>query len=284
MTQIEARKLIIKALYEDDWLYNKLVLKGGNALAMIYGIGNRTSLDLDFSIQDDFPDLKEAETRIKDSLLRIFKKHGITVFDFSFTRKPRISKEDWWGGYRAEFKLISEDRARELEYNIEHLRRQAYPVDPGSQKRKYTIEISKFEYIEGCQIAKYGGNDILVYSPLLLAVEKLRALLQQHPGYSLISANVKRSRSRDLYDIWIICDYFAIDLSTHFEVVKAVFEVKKVSLDLLGDLESVKALHESSWADVELSVVGEIKDFEFYFSYVNNIAKKLYTQWKENSP
>ena len=284
MTQIEARKLILKALYQDDWLYNQLVLKAGNALAMIYGIGSRTTLDLDFSIQGAFSDLKKVENRIKDSLLRTFKEQKIVVFDFSFTAKPKVSKENWWGGYRAEFKLISENLAKELEYNIEHLRRQSFPIDPGSQKRKYTIEISKFEYIEGYQIAKYEGMDILVYSPLLLAVEKLRALLQQHPGYTQISAGTKRSRARDLYDIWIICDYFAIDLSAHLEVVRAVFDAKKVNMDLLWELESVKALHEGSWADVELSVSGEIENFEFYFDYVNNFAKKLHAQWKENSP
>ena len=57
MTQIEARKLILKALYQDDWLYSQLVLKGGNALAMIYRVGTRTTLDLDFSIRDDFSNL-----------------------------------------------------------------------------------------------------------------------------------------------------------------------------------------------------------------------------------
>ncbi|MCZ2147286.1 MAG: nucleotidyl transferase AbiEii/AbiGii toxin family protein [Bryobacterales bacterium] len=34
-----------------------LVLKGGNALNLVYGLTTRTSLDLDFSMSADFDDL-----------------------------------------------------------------------------------------------------------------------------------------------------------------------------------------------------------------------------------
>ena len=108
--------------------------------------------------------------------------------------------------------------------------------------------------------------------------------MQQHPDYSQISADVKRSRSRDFYDIWAICEHFAINLGAHLEVVQAVFDAKKVNMNLLRDLESVKALHYASWSDVEISVVGEIEDFNFYFEFVNNFAKELYSKWKIDSP
>lgn len=284
MTHIENRKLILHALYSDNWLYNQLILKGGNALSMIYKIGKRTSLDLDFSIQNDFTDIKEVSKRIEKVLFKTFSKHRIYLFDFSFYPKPKKTTNYWWGGYCAEFKLISKDLAEKLEYKIDYLRRQSFQVDPGSQKIKYSIEISKFEYIDGFNTKEFEGMRILVYSPLLLAAEKLRALLQQHSSYSQITANVKRSRSRDLYDIWVICEYFAINLGAHLEVVQAVFNAKRVDMKLLNDLDSVKDLHYASWSDVELSVAEEIEDFNFYFEYVNNFAKKLYTKWKINSP
>ena len=281
---LELRKIILKALYSDDWLYNQLVLKGGNALAMIYGVGMRTSLDLDFSIRNDFSDLEEVSKRIQNVLTLSFIEYGIRVFDFNFYAKPKKASESWWGGYRAEFKLITEDSAETLDNDIGSLRRQSLVVDAGSQKRKYSIEISKFEYIEGAQVANYEGTDVFVYTPVLLAVEKLRALLQQHHRYSLISNEVKRSRGRDLYDIWALCDYFVIDLAAHFEVVKAVFEVKKVPMSLLSRLYDVKTLHQQSWADVELSVADKIEDYEFYFKYVNQAALKLYSQWEKYLP
>ncbi len=278
------RKLILEALYEDDWLYSQLIFKGGNALSMIYKVGMRTSLDLDFSIKNDFPNLNKVSKIIYKALIKKFRKNNIYLFDYSFNAKPKETNNSWWGGYRVEFKLIHEVVAKKLDYDVERLRRQAINVDPGSQKRKYTIEISKYEYIDGFEEKDYNGITILVYSPLLLAIEKLRAILQQHPDYKPISNRLKRSRSRDFYDIWALCDYFSINLAAHLEDVKAVFSAKKVDLELLKDLKSVRNLHFASWSDVELSLASDIEEFDFYFTYVNDFAIKLYSKWKINSP
>ena len=53
------RKIAIVALFADDFLFERLVLKGGNALGLALGMSSRTSLDLDFSIENDFDDLKD---------------------------------------------------------------------------------------------------------------------------------------------------------------------------------------------------------------------------------
>jgi hypothetical protein len=42
------RRIAITALFSDDVLFDKVVLKGGNALNLALGISDRTSLDLDF--------------------------------------------------------------------------------------------------------------------------------------------------------------------------------------------------------------------------------------------
>ena len=60
----EIRRLIITALFADDTLSEQLVLKGGNALTIVHKIGDRTSLDLDFSMAEDFSDLDAAKQRI----------------------------------------------------------------------------------------------------------------------------------------------------------------------------------------------------------------------------
>ena len=46
----EIRKLTITALCSDDVLFDQLVLKGGNAISLVYGISPRDSLDVDFSL------------------------------------------------------------------------------------------------------------------------------------------------------------------------------------------------------------------------------------------
>jgi len=50
----DIRKLTITALFGDDFLFDQLVLKGGNAMNLVLGISPRVSLDLDFSMASDF--------------------------------------------------------------------------------------------------------------------------------------------------------------------------------------------------------------------------------------
>ncbi|MBN1698719.1 MAG: nucleotidyl transferase AbiEii/AbiGii toxin family protein [Spirochaetales bacterium] len=284
MNHDDIKKLILKAIYSNEELYDQLVLKGGNALSLVYNVGNRNSLDLDFSIENDFDDMKKVASYILGALTSSFEKYGIIIFDFNFTRKPQKTHVDWWGGYRAEFKLITKSLALNLDNKIDRMRRQSMLVDIGSQRRRYTIEISKYEYIDEKSKKKIDEVEIYVYSPLLLAVEKLRALFQQHPDYPHISENTKRSRGRDLYDIWAICDYFSIKLEMYLSTVEEVFKAKKVDLSLLNKLEDVKELHRASWEDVGSSVAGDIRPYEYYFEFVNASALHLYAKWVKDTP
>ena len=55
-------------------------------------------------------------------------------------------------------------------------------------------------------------------------------------------------------------------------------------MSLLNDLESVKSLHRETWADVENSVENDLESYDYYFDYVEIIAKNLYSRWVKNSP
>ena len=262
----------------------ELVLKGGNALALAYGVGGRTSLDLDFSIETDFTDLPDTSIRMERSLARTFEGVGILLFDFRLEPRPKMNESDWWGGYSAEFKLIPQKLAEELSLSTDEMRRQALTIDPGSQRRKYSVEISKHEFCGDKRVQRIDDFGVCVYSPLLLAAEKLRALLQQHPDYPQIDSRMKRSRGRDLYDISVISDFFSIRLEMHLSTVQSVFDAKRVNLDLLGRLSELRALHIASWPDVELSVTGPLESFDFYFDFVVSAAKKLHAQWIKDAP
>ena len=56
----EIRRTAITALFSDDMLLDRLVLKGGNALSLVYELTSRTSLDLDFSMANAFDDFADA--------------------------------------------------------------------------------------------------------------------------------------------------------------------------------------------------------------------------------
>jgi hypothetical protein len=284
MTQEQIRVLILKSLFSDEWLFNHLVMKGGNALALVYHVGGRSSLDLDFSIEDDFEDCARVSSRMASALSSTLEGAGVRVFDFRMEPKPNPSETRTWGGYIAEFKLIPLSLASKLDFRMDDMRRQALSVAPGSQRRRYTIEISKYEYVGDKVVRNVEGVDVCVYSPVLLAAEKLRALLQQHPEYRQIGDSLKRSRARDLYDIWTISDFFAIKLDRHLPTVNAVFAAKGVDLNLLGRLSELRALHMASWSDVELSVSRALEDFDFYFNFVVEVANSLHAQWMKDMP
>jgi predicted nucleotidyltransferase component of viral defense system len=281
----KVRGRILAAVCGDEWLFDRLVLKGGNALALIYRIAKRVSLDLDFSIEGDFADMGEAESRLRNALMKEFEPWGLHLFGFRFEAKPSTSTEHWWGGYRCTFKLIPGEVAEQLAFDANDMSRQALVTDAVSQRRKFTLDISKYEFVKS-ETRPLGdrGERIKVYTPVLLAAEKLRALLQQHPAYTMIPNATKRSRGRDLYDIWVISDAFALDLGSHYESVHAVFKAKRVDMDLLSKLDEVRDLHEASWSDVEASVGGEIEPFGFYFSFVREVAHRLHALWVIDSP
>jgi hypothetical protein len=100
----EIRKIAMLAMVSDDALMERLVLKGGNALDLVYRISPRASLDLDFSIEDDFDpeELDALAGRVEQLLISAFRPNGFSVFDFQFSRRPPIDPEGmprFWGGY-----------------------------------------------------------------------------------------------------------------------------------------------------------------------------------------
>src|ERR1051325_7069350 len=76
------------AVFSDDVLMEYLVLKGGNAIDIVFQLGHRASLDLDFSISGDFPAATEIRDRLRNSLTKTFEGLGYLIFDINFYEKP----------------------------------------------------------------------------------------------------------------------------------------------------------------------------------------------------
>jgi hypothetical protein len=90
----EIRRIAITAIFSDDVLFEHVVLKGGNALSIALGLSNRTSLDLDFSIENDFENLDDIRSRVRKALEKRFLAAGFVVLDFKFEAKPSIVPGD----------------------------------------------------------------------------------------------------------------------------------------------------------------------------------------------
>ena len=102
------RSLIIKALFLNDFLADKLTLKGGSALDLVYNLTGRSSLDIDVALAEDFSssDLFEIEGTLLKTLNDLFNEENYTVFDLTFTKRPKIESNPRWGGYLVEFKIM----------------------------------------------------------------------------------------------------------------------------------------------------------------------------------
>ena len=276
----EIRTLTITALFSDDELYEQIVLKGGNAISLVYGYGSRGSLDLDFSIERDFPELDDTRARIFNALRQRFSSAGLVVFDEQFTPKPPASREDRWGGYELTFKLIEAARYAEMQADQDALRRHAMVVAP-DQQRVFRVQVSKFEYCTGKRETELEAYSIYVYTPAMIVIEKLRAICQQMPDYVL--RRRPQPRARDFYDIHAVITSARIRLADpeNLELARQIFLAKEVPVRLISKIPGHREFHRPDWPSVVASVATPLAEFDFYFDFVVAESALLQPLWVE---
>lgn len=262
----DIRRLVIVAVFADPVLFERLVVKGGNALRLVHRIGLRTSLDVDFSTPGD---LDEPDTR--DRMLRTlsdrFDSAGFEVFDFSLEPRPLLPVDPAMAGYEAVFKVIEKPKARAFGADRERMRREAATVGP-QQRRSFTIQISTHEFCGGAEELDLDDFVVRAYSPAMIAVEKYRAICQQHPSYILRAHPT--ARARDFFDIHSIVRGRSIDLGSEASrrLFQAVFAAKRVPFALLRAIGEQREFHRADWPSVQQSVAGPLESFDFYFDFV----------------
>lgn len=272
----EIRRLVIIAMFSDDILYERLVLKGGNAISLVYGIGKRSSLDIDFSIEGEFSDVDEIGARIQKALNDRFGQAGLVIFDYRFAPRPAVTGESSpsWGGYRAEFKLIPRTLYNKITGELETVRRNALVTGP-AQQRTFTIDISKNEFCQPKTKIEVASYTVHVYTPAMIAVEKLRAICQQMPEYPLRVR--KAPRARDFYDITLLLEQAGVDFASAEinELIGPVFAAKEVDIQLITKIAEYREFHQQDWQSVQDSVAGDIRAFEYYFDNVLRQTRKI---------
>jgi predicted nucleotidyltransferase component of viral defense system len=267
-------------MFSDDSLMERLVLKGGNALTFIYGIGSRASLDVDFSIEGDFEDFEDTRERIFRSLRSHFGLAGFMVFDELFERRPIIERKGntKWGGYVAEFKLIENAKFEVMHADLDAIRRNAVVTGP-LQKRTFRVELSKYEFCEGKAEHELDDYTIYVYTTDMIAIEKLRAICQQLPEYEG-RAN-KTARARDFYDIYALVTQAGVNLASgeNLELTKHIFAAKDVPLELLAKIKDSSEQHRPDWPSVRAAVAGPVLEYKDYFDFVVDRVESMKTLW-----
>lgn len=273
------KKAAIFAIASDEYLMNKLVLKGGTCIELAYELSHRASKDIDFSIEDEFT-LEELES-LKDRILSAFQvefgKIGYHVFDLKIENRPlRLPDNIKMSGYELIFKYISLDLYKKMKGDL-----------PAMQRRcpKFSIDISKFEYVKGKELKEFDGHKLYIYSPELIVCEKLRAICQKMKEYRTQPNCIDEPRARDFYDIYNICiNIQKINFKNpdSRETIKQVFKAKDVDLNLLIKIKEKRAIHEADFKNVMLTDVKNKRlpeMFDFYFEYVLDLIKDLEEFW-----
>lgn len=278
------KKTTIISLFSDDDLLDLLVLKGGNAMDIVHKVSSRASVDIDLSVDKGF-DYATVWPKVETALRKGFAEKGYQAFDIKMTIKPGKMPDElasFWGGYLVEFKLISLARATEIENHQETMRREAIMLGQGT---RFTIDISRHEYIDDKQHHKLDGYTIYVYSPAMIVCEKLRAICQQMETYAEIiqRKGLGNQRARDFIDIEVLVKKFNIDLGSASarHLVEQMFTIKRVPLTLLGQIPETRQFHALGYPEVRATMKPgiEVHPFDYYFDFVAEHLQKLKPLW-----
>lgn len=291
ITLDQIKRLGIAAMFSDDELMDQLVLKGGNAMAIIHKLTSRESVDLDFSMRDDFRDGTAAvQRRIEAALQRTFRTAGYEPFDFKMEDRPASVSPDlvgFWGGYAFEFKLVPSAQHAQQKDDLARMQRSALSI---GRARRFIIEISRFEYVDDKEEDEVEGHRIYVYSPLMIACEKLRAICQQMNEYSPV---VRRSRppaerARDFLDIHTLVKQRQLNLlePKALYITRQMFDLKHVELDWLGNINNYREFHRQGFQAVQATVSRDfdLQGFDFYVDFVVKLANEVLTEIRAAAP
>ncbi|KQC31861.1 hypothetical protein AAU57_14710 [Nonlabens sp. YIK11] len=270
------KMLTIRALMNDRKLMYGLALKGGNALQLVYDITDRASMDIDYSMKGDFTEEEFLKLQLKIEVLLNdeFNKEGLIAFDAIFIEKPKSSTVLEWKGYNLKFKITTNDLW--FEDDLDKTRRNAIKI--AGQSTKFSVDISSYEYIDNAIKVEREGVVMLVYTPEMIVIEKLRALCQSIPEYKNIVATASpKGRARDFYDIWNIHGQHGFDISAekNTQIIKEVFAAKRVPLEFLKLIPEYKDLQKENWPSVADTLSSDDKGFDFYYDYTLRLIKQI---------
>jgi predicted nucleotidyltransferase component of viral defense system len=278
---MQVKRQAIMAMFSDDELMDRLVLKGGNLLDLVYGISARSSVDIDLSVDGDLGEPDALEIRLAKTLRTTFHEIGYEAFDVDLREVPtNLSPDmkDFWGGYRVAFKIIERAMFEQYESDLEKIRRNAASIGKRGST-KFAIDISKHEYCALKRPYELEHLTIYVYTPVMLICEKLRAICQQMPEYTITVGNHPSARARDFVDIFIVATQYGVDFGTDevSRVLPRVFAAKRVPVRLLRKIPEYREYHRPDYQAVKATMKPgyDLHDFDYYFDFVVANAARL---------
>lgn len=272
------------AIYGDDFFTEKIFLKGGQALRFSENILDRLSTDADFSSKGGLIGyISEAFfQRLENVLKEEFFKRDLVVFDFKEVKKPKIKPDglpDFFTGWQVTFKLIEKSKS-----NLSLVEKQRNAIIPeGSSTSKISIDISEYEYCDSIEKIEIDGSIVQSYSRVLLLLEKIRSICQQHSSYPYTG---NTPRPRDFYDIerlWAKAinsgkpDVFIQECKVHIE---HVFKAKDVEMGIINTIFEPESLdlHRRAWTGLVFTADAEVKEFDYYVQTLQYVISLIFSK------
>ena len=194
--------------YKDNF-----IIKGGFYLSVLFGVENRSTMDIDAAITNASFD----EGNIKNMLEEIV---SIDINDnviLKLTSISSIRDIDEYGGYRVTIHIKIENIKEVIQIDIAT----GDPITPGAINYKY-LPILADEVIY-----------LWTYNIETVLAEKLETIL------SRAEAN---SRTRDYYDVYMICEMYleSINIIDLKEAVRKTFEKRKYNGNIINTLKVIE--------------------------------------------
>lgn len=197
-----------KSKYKDNF-----ILKGGFYLSKLFGLDNRSTMDIDTAIRKT----KFTEENIIKMITEIINKDVDDNVKFEIEKTEPIRDEDEYGGLRITINFTLENMRDSFHIDIAT----GDPIHPGPDDYKYESLIGNEVY----KVWSYNLETVLA--------EKIETIL------SKLEAS---SRMKDYYDIYLIHKFkFNKINKTKFRgAVEKTFEKRKFNADLIANLNVVK--------------------------------------------
>lgn len=197
-----------KSKYKDNF-----ILKGGFYLSKLFGLDNRSTMDIDTAIRKTNLSLENVIKMITEII-------NIDVDDnvkFEIEKTESIRDEDEYGGLRITIKFTLENMKDSFHIDIAT----GDPIHPGPDDYKY-------ESLIGNEIYK-----VWSYNLETILAEKIETIL------SKLEAS---SRMKDYYDIYLIhrFKFNRINKTKFRGAVEKTFEKREFNADLIASLNVVK--------------------------------------------
>lgn len=197
-----------KSKYKDNF-----ILKGGFYLSKLFGLDNRSTMDIDTAIRKTNLSLENVIKMITEII-------NIDVDDnvkFELEKTESIRDEDEYGGLRITIKFTLENMKDSFHIDIAT----GDPIHPGPDDYKY-------ESLIGNEIYK-----VWSYNLETILAEKIETIL------SKLEAS---SRMKDYYDIYLIhrFKFNKINKTKFRGAVEKTFEKREFNADLIASLNVVK--------------------------------------------